>query len=113
MVSISVNGKPFELNECQTVSDLIAAQGVDGRGMAVAVNGRVVRRVDWEQTQLSEGDQVRLVRPIGVETSSTSSIPTRFLLPAGPSSLVYSPAQVDSNRRPFCEPLSPHPVPRW
>ena len=65
MVSINVNGKPFELNDGRTVSDLISAQGVDGKGMAVAVNGRVVRRVDWDDTQLSEGDKVRLVRPIG------------------------------------------------
>ena len=65
MVSINVNGKPFELGAGQTVSNLVAAQGVDGKGVAVAVNGRVVRRLDWEKTHLIEGDNVRLVRPIG------------------------------------------------
>lgn len=34
----------------------------DARGVAIAVNGRVVRRRDWEATPIRDGDRVEIVR---------------------------------------------------
>jgi len=65
MISINVNGKPIDFDGGQTVTDLIAARGVESGGSAVAVNGCVVRRGDWDKTRLTDGDEVRIVRPIG------------------------------------------------
>ncbi|GLS42099.1 hypothetical protein GCM10007884_00840 [Methylobacterium brachythecii] len=31
-------------------------------GIAIALNGRVVRRKDWAETALSEGDRIEIVR---------------------------------------------------
>jgi len=47
-----------------TVAALLAARDIapDGRGVAVAVNGAVVRRAEWATTALHPGDTVEIVR---------------------------------------------------
>ena len=47
-----------------TVAALLAAREIpaDGRGVAVALNGAVVRRADWATTALHPGDTVEIVR---------------------------------------------------
>lgn len=40
-----------------------AELGLSGpQGFAIALNGEVVRRTDWERTPLSNGDQVEIIR---------------------------------------------------
>ena len=34
----------------------------DAQGVAIAVNGRVVRRRDWEATPVRDGDRIEIVR---------------------------------------------------
>lgn len=62
---LRVNGEGREL-AVATVIDLLRSEGVDParRGVAVAVNGEVVRRRDWPATALSSGDQVEIVKPV-------------------------------------------------
>jgi sulfur carrier protein len=60
---LTVNGVPEPL-DAPTVAALLAARDIapDGRGVAVAVNGALVRRADWTTTALSAGDTVEIVR---------------------------------------------------
>jgi sulfur carrier protein len=44
-----------------TVADLLAEVGADDRGIAVAVDGTVVRRATWATTTLSPGTRVEIV----------------------------------------------------
>lgn len=62
---LRVNGEGREL-AVATVIDLLRSEGVDParRGVAVAVNGEVVRRRDWPATALSSGDRVEIVKPV-------------------------------------------------
>jgi len=64
-MEIRVNGKSEPL-VCATVADLIAGKGVEpqGRGVAVAVNGRIVPRAVWPDTRLAPGDAVEIVRAL-------------------------------------------------
>ncbi len=57
---IRVNGvdEPF-LDE--TVAELLARRVIEPRGIAVALNGEVVRRSEWETTSISEGTVVEIV----------------------------------------------------
>ena len=59
-----LNGEeqPFEL---MTVRALLQRLGVsaDARGAAVAVNGAVVPRREWDARQLAADDEVDVVRP--------------------------------------------------
>lgn len=62
---IRINGKdePFVDG---SVAALIAARGMAGkRGVAIAVNGAVVPARYWQETLLSPGDEVEIVRPFG------------------------------------------------
>lgn len=56
---VALNGHPAELPDGASVADAVEATGVEGsaRGVAVAVDGEVVRRVEWETTKL-QSDQV-------------------------------------------------------
>ena len=65
MIRISLNGKPFELAGTATVSALVLDRQADRFGTAVAVNGQIVPKRQWEQTRLAEGDDVRLIRAVG------------------------------------------------
>ena len=60
--TIEVNGKREPLS-AGTLSMLLAGKGIDldGRGVAVAVNGAVVPRAAWRQTALRPGDAVEIV----------------------------------------------------
>jgi sulfur carrier protein len=64
--SLRVNGVP-EPADAGTVAELLRSRGIDPAGarfLAVAVNGAVVRRADWESTPLGAGDEVEIVRPM-------------------------------------------------
>jgi sulfur carrier protein len=62
---IRINGEdePFAGG---SVAAFIEARGIAGkRGVAIAVNGAVVPARLWQQTMLSAGDEVEIVRPFG------------------------------------------------
>lgn len=60
---VTVNGEPRELDTGATVADLVALLygAPDGRGVAVAVDGEVVPRVAWKETELAPGARVEVV----------------------------------------------------
>ncbi len=62
---IRINGvdEPFAGG---SVAALVEARGMNGkRGLAVALNGAVVPARRWQETILSPGDEVEIVRPFG------------------------------------------------
>jgi len=65
-VRIELNGRPAELPDQATVADAVSATGVEDepRGVAVALDGEVVRRVEWRATRLREGQAVEVVRAV-------------------------------------------------
>ena len=66
MTTIQLNGQAYQLDGAATVAALMATQGGEGGSphVAVAVNGKVVPRREWEHTQLRDGDDVLVVRPV-------------------------------------------------
>lgn len=61
---LSVNGEAAE--HAGTIADLLAERLDDPRpqGIAVAVNGEVVRRDDWPSRPLVDGDRVEVVTAV-------------------------------------------------
>jgi len=61
--TLTVNGIAEPLS-APTVAALLAARDIapKGRGVAVALNGAVVRRADWATTMLNAGDTIEIVR---------------------------------------------------
>ena len=64
MTRLKVNGEEAEL-AAATIAELLAERGIDPktRFLAVAVNGAVVRRAEWQAAALAAGDNVEIVRP--------------------------------------------------
>ena len=63
MPQIYVNGQPREVPDGLTVRALLEHVGRDPEqtGVAVAISDRVVRRAEWDDTAVSEGDSVEIV----------------------------------------------------
>jgi sulfur carrier protein len=56
---IYVNGAPHE-RDGATIAELLADLGVEApaRGVAVAVDGEVVPRAEWDDRRINEGERV-------------------------------------------------------
>jgi sulfur carrier protein len=63
---IDLNGRSVELPAGATVAEAVIEAGANGdsRGIAVAVDGEVVRRADWEQMELQPDQSVEVVRAV-------------------------------------------------
>jgi sulfur carrier protein len=66
-MNVVVNGKARELPAGATVAAVVQSLSVgeDARGVAVAVDGEVVRRGEWSSVALSDGSRVEVLGAIG------------------------------------------------
>ena len=65
-MTIELNGELVELEAPATVAAVVERAGAGGerRGVAVAVDGEVVPRSAWQETELTEGQRVEVVGAI-------------------------------------------------
>ena len=63
---IVLNGEPREAPTGTTVAELIAAAGIEPerRGIAVAVDGEVVPRSEWETALLADGARIEVLQAV-------------------------------------------------
>jgi sulfur carrier protein len=66
-MNVTVNGRPREVGAGATVASVLEMLEVapGGRGVAVALDGEVVARGRWAETELREGSLVEVVAAIG------------------------------------------------
>lgn len=57
---ITVNGEAID-SEGVSIESLLLKMRVEARGVAVALNGEIVRRSDWPLVSVSSGDRVEIV----------------------------------------------------
>ena len=60
-----MNGENLELVETCTLEDLVRELSLTPQRVAIELNQAVVRRDQWLQTILSEGDRVEIVHFVG------------------------------------------------
>ena len=65
-MKVRLNGEPCELRVDASVLDVVAASGAEpeGRGVAVAVDGEVVPRGEWDAFKLREGQSVEVLQAV-------------------------------------------------
>jgi sulfur carrier protein len=63
-LNATVNGERCELPSGTTVAELLKNLKLEGGGIAVAVNERVVRGATFEEHALNEGDVVEIIRAV-------------------------------------------------
>jgi sulfur carrier protein len=61
---ITVNGRAVDVTAGWSVGDLVRSRTDGQRRIAVARNGEVVPRSEWDTTPLSEGDLVEVLAPV-------------------------------------------------
>lgn len=64
-MQLTVNGQPQTLAAGTTLEALLTALSLAPRRVAVERNGRLVRRTDFAQTPLCEGDCLEIVTLVG------------------------------------------------
>lgn len=60
-MQINVNNKPIN-TEATNLNTLASELSLPEKGVAVAINNRMVPRSQWEQTPLSEGTSVIIIK---------------------------------------------------
>jgi sulfur carrier protein len=65
LIAIKLNGKKTEIEGSQSVSGLLDCLNINAPHVAVAINGEVVPRGTWAQTEIRASDSVEIVRAVG------------------------------------------------
>jgi sulfur carrier protein len=65
-VNVTLNGERRSLGDRASVREAVAASGAsaDTRGLAVAVDGEVVPRGEWDSVELRDGQRVEIVQAV-------------------------------------------------
>lgn len=61
MVSVVVNGQPYDFEEPVLVPAILAALGVEDRGVAVAVDSQILPCQQWSEP-IVQGSKVEIVQ---------------------------------------------------
>jgi len=65
VITVTVNGKPRELEGPLGVTALLEMLDINPKQVAVAVNGEVVPSSEWPRAAVGDGDAVEIVRAVG------------------------------------------------
>jgi sulfur carrier protein len=79
-IRIELNGELRELPSAATLADAVRESGAseEARGIAVALDGEVVPRGEWERTPLREEQSVEVLAAIqGGAIDATGFVPSR------------------------------------
>jgi sulfur carrier protein len=63
-MNVTLNGAPHDLADGTSLATAVSLLTTSAAGVAAAVNGAVVRRIDWESTGLASGDRVEVITAV-------------------------------------------------
>lgn len=63
-MKIFINHTPHDVAEGSTLADVLAEQGLDRQGIAVAIDRKVIRKDDRKATILSEGTEITVIKAV-------------------------------------------------
>ncbi len=65
MINLIVNGKDIQLDAPTNLVEYLKSLEVNPSSIAVAIDGTVLRREEWEAVTLSDGAHIEIVRAVG------------------------------------------------
>ena len=65
MASLIVNGASADIDDAQTVADVVSRMGLAGKKIAVEKNGEIVPRSRYATTTIARGDRLEIVGAVG------------------------------------------------
>jgi thiamine biosynthesis protein ThiS len=63
-MTISLNGESVDTRDAKTIAELIDRYQLPPQSILVEHNGVVVRRHEWPQRPLAEGDHIEFIRVV-------------------------------------------------
>lgn len=64
-MTIFINGEPRELSGVSTLAGLLDALDLPKQRVAIELNKQVIRKQDWNTTDVAENDKVEVVHLVG------------------------------------------------
>ena len=64
-MTIFLNGEARELDSQKTVSELLDVFSLPKQRVAIELNRQVIRRQDWEKTEVADQDKIEVVHFVG------------------------------------------------
>ena len=65
MINLTVNGKPRPIDDSMDLESYLDSFGLDLQHVAVGYNGDVLKREQYPEVVLRDGDILEIVRPVG------------------------------------------------
>ncbi len=65
MISVTINGNETELDGPTGLNAYLESKDLAERKVAIAVNGVIVRKPEYDAIVIQEGDRLEIVRPAG------------------------------------------------
>ena len=65
MIRLTINGEEQEFPEITPLLEYVSSLGINVKTIAIAYNGEVLRRDEWTDVTLSDGDTLEVVRAVG------------------------------------------------
>lgn len=62
MITVNVNNTAYELEEQSSLQDVIQHLSINEDGIAVAINQSIITKTDWQNTRLSNNDNVLIIQ---------------------------------------------------
>ncbi len=64
-ISIVINGESRTVPAVRNIPELLKSLGIATDGIAVELNKNIIRRRDWEDTTVEDGDRLEIVQFVG------------------------------------------------
>lgn len=64
-IKIKINGMEKEIPKNTTISELLSSLNVLDKTMAVAVNMKIVKKNEWDNYNLQDGDKIEALNFVG------------------------------------------------
>jgi len=64
-MTLVINGETRAMAPVSNVHELLESLGIQGTHVAVELNRKIIRRGDWENTGVSNGDRIEIVQFVG------------------------------------------------
>ncbi len=64
-MKVELNGKTTELENVETVGDLIRSKDLKPQMVAVELNGEILPREQFDEQRLNDGDRLEIVHFVG------------------------------------------------
>ena len=65
MIRVTINGEDQEFPDPTPLTEYVSSLGVNPKMIAIAYNGEVLRRDEWDEITLSDSDRIEVVRAVG------------------------------------------------